>query len=242
MESKQYCSRCGKALGTEAGADGPVTVEMTGEILCGECLMKMLESVSPPVNDNHEVKEFMNKASNDIVRQTGIEPTRIAIQCKQFMAHDVEISISNNVYTIVLIYDLIDDRKRWKQTRDYLISWIKQHPLRTESWPVQMSANQNLDKGGRFVFIFLPDSYPQPPSNFGAQVAKELCRSTDSDKLGWIVCPASSTSEQTKQQDIGNALKAWTETQKQPDSLRCIPKKVKFHFSPDECDCIIVER
>lgn len=92
------------------------------------------------------------------------------------------------------------------------------------------------------MFIFLPESYPKPASRFGKQVAQELCRGIAPDKIRWMVYPVCATNEQAKNQDIAVALSTWTRTQTDPDSLRFHPKKVRFHFSPDQCDCIIVQR
>lgn len=242
MTSQQTCDRCGKTLHPGVGPDGRISIEMTGETICGDCMMKMLEATSPPVNDNFEVKEFSKKAVNELAQLTGVKLSNISINCKQFMAHDVEIKIDNNIYQIVFVYDLIEDRIRWKQSRDYLVSWMNQHPLSNRAWNPKISANPNLVANGRFVFIFLPEEYPEPPNNFGAQVAQELCRSVDATKIGWMICPVSTASEERQNQDIARTISTWAGTQSQPDTLRVNSKKVKFHFSPDECTCMIVQR
>ena len=107
MTSQQTCDRCGKILHHGVGPDGPMSIEMTGETICGDCMMKMLESISPPVNDNFEVKEFSKKAVDELAQLTGVKSSSISILCKQFLSHDVEIRIDNNIYQIVLIYDLV---------------------------------------------------------------------------------------------------------------------------------------
>lgn len=242
MASQQTCNRCGKTLRSGVDTDGPVHIEMTGETICGDCMMKMLAAVSPPVNDNFEVKEFSKKAVNELAQITGVKPSSISIHCEQFMSHDVEIKIDNNIYQIVLIYDLIEDRIRWKQSRDYLVSWMNQHPLSNRTWSPKTSANPNLVDNGRFVFIFIPEEYPEPPNNFGAQVAKELCRPVDATKIGWMVCPVSTASQERQNQDVASTISAWVGTQSQPDTLRVNVKKVKFHFSSEECTCMIVQR
>jgi len=240
--SQQTCNRCGKTLRPGVGADGPVDIEMTGETICGDCLMKMIDAISPPVNDNFETKEFLKKAVNELAQLTGVKPSNISIYSKQLMSHDIEIEIDNNIYKIMLIYDLIEDKTRWKHSRDYLVTWMNNHPLSKKSWNPKTSANQNLVANGRFVFIFLPEEYSEPPENFGSQVAHELCRSVDTTKIGWIVCPVSTASEELHNHEIGSSIATWAGTQSQPDSLRFDMKKVKFHFSPDEFTCIIVQR
>lgn len=77
MKSQKTCDRCGKTLHPGTGPDGPTSIEMTGETICGDCMMKMLEAISPPVNDNFEVKEFSKKAVNELAQLTGVKLSSI---------------------------------------------------------------------------------------------------------------------------------------------------------------------
>jgi hypothetical protein len=242
MESKKNCERCGKKLSLGIGPDGPVGIEMTGETICGDCYMKMMQAISPPVNDNYEVKEFRNKIIRELTQPLSLDESCFSLYCEQFMSSDVEIKIIDNIYHIKFLYDLIEDMNRWKKVSNYLISWIMQHPLSRRTWSKQTSASQILVIGGQFVFIFIPEEFPEPPKNFGSQVAMKLCPSLDATKIGWMVCPVSTTTIESHNQDINRAISEWAKTQNQPETLRFNAKKVKFHFSPDECDCYIIHR
>src|SRR4051794_24466471 len=116
MTSRQTCARCQKTLTPGLGPDGPLHFAMTGETICGDCMMLMLAAASPAVDDNAEVKEFRRAATQELARSTGVKESSISIHCKQFISHDVEITIENQRYEIVLIYDLITDRPRWRQS------------------------------------------------------------------------------------------------------------------------------
>jgi len=241
MSTTKLCAQCDKPLQRD-GAGEPVTIKMTGETICGACLMDMMESKAPSAEDNIEVKDFTHEAIIDLASKAGVFPDQISLCCKQFRASDVEIKIVDNIYTIIYLYDLIEDRKRWSLARDYLVAWMNQHPLRRQAWPVLKSANQMLSSDGRFLFIFLPGSFPQPPTDWVVGVAQELCRGINPGKLGWRVCSVTTTSEQETEGDINDALLSWAETQSHPETLKCIRKSVKFPFAEERCSCVIVQR
>jgi hypothetical protein len=238
----QTCDRCGKTLQRDTGPNMPIKNQMTGETYCGDCMMQMLESMSTPVNDNFEVKEFSKKAADELALLAGVKSSSISMMSKQFLSFDVEIKVNNNVYEVVYIYDLIRNRSRWIAARDYLVSWIKQHQLSRKTWNTKTSANPNLVQDGRFVLIFLPEVYPEPPSSIGAQVAKELCSAVDPAKLGWMICPVAIDSEEHNKRDIVQAISTWANTQSRPETLRFNSKTIKVKSAPEKWTCFVVQR
>jgi hypothetical protein len=243
MKSQQTCDRCGKTLraGT-MGPDTPVHFDQTGEAICGECMMKMMESISPPVDDNYEVKEFKKRAGNELSRLSGVDISSISLHCKQFISHDVETKIDNNIYDITFIYELIEDTSRWRQARDYMVTWMRQHPLSNKTWTQRNSANTTLVDKGRIVLIFPPENFPEPPFDFGQRIAQQLCPSIDAKKLGWIVYPVNTATEESEKREIGEFLRAWASTQSHPETLKVDMKGLKVQSFPREFTCVIVYR
>ena len=170
MTLSQTCDRCGKGLGSGIGADGPVGIEMTGESICGDCMMKMMESVAPSLVDDIDAQAFAASVVDFLAQKTGLPPSRFSVALKTFLSHDVEIKAAENCYQIVVLIDLAHDPSRYTPAREYLVSWIKEHPMSAGNWVVQKSTNQELSPSGRFVFLFLPETYPPPPTEFGAKV------------------------------------------------------------------------
>jgi hypothetical protein len=164
------------------------------------------------------------------------------MRCNQFTNHDVEINVKDGRYEVTIIYDLLADKARWRASRDYLVSWMKAHPIRRVTWSARASENTQLADGGRFVFIFLPEEFPEPPSELGKQVAHELCRTAPGPSIGWMVCPVSTASKDLSDQDMGHAVKNWAQRQTRPETLHVQIKEVKFRFAADPCTCMIVER
>ena len=219
-----------------------VTIEMTGETICGECLGAMIESKSPPVDDDPRVKGFREQIVTELARRTGVEPSCISVTCKRWYGHDVSITKEKNTYQITVLYDLMLEPKRWGEARDYLVSWIREHPIPKRTWDARQSSSNALSSIDRFVFIFLPEEFPEPPVEFGPSVAQELCRPIDSSRLGWMVCPVSSGSLNERNMEIVQVLQAWAQRQHQPDTILFNHKTVKFKFATEKCTCVVAQR
>ncbi len=243
MKKKETCDRCGKTLRAEtknAGPDTPVRIDQTGESICGECLMKMISSMSPPVDDNYETKEFLRNISQDLATQVGIDESKLSLRCEQFLSHDVHIQSEKDVYKIELLYDLIEDHDRWSKARAYLLSWIAQHPPIMNTQKPKASRNTKLARNGKFVFIFLPENYPKVPDSFAPKVALEISNLSNKRKVGWMLQPVFG-GEEYQAHYAANIVNQWTASQKNPDSLNFSQKILRFKFSPQKCFCIIAE-
>jgi hypothetical protein len=218
----------------------PIKFENTGETLCADCAIKTVGDMMPDESDP-ATEQFLKETIKVISIKTDVDPILFTVHCKTFSNSDVEIRRNARGYELTLYRLLMFNPEQINKVIDYVVSWIKKHPLEINDLKTKCIGPQQLADDGLFIFLFIPAGRPFPDDADLSYMSHQIAPGVSSNKLGWRVLLQPEDTGPENHAFIGDTLRSWSGEQNDMQGIKLAQKPVQTK-SGRKLNCLIAYR
>ena len=231
-KKKQTCKRCGKTIAERTGAtgvdatDAPFVFKNTGETLCADCAINALGEAMPE-ESSPATEAFIEKTIKEISVRADVDPALFTARCKTFVPSDVEIRKAARGYDVTFFRLLMANPQQTENVVDYVVNWIREHPLEVGELTTKRIGPQQLNEGGMFVFLFIPAGRPFPDDEDITHMSNQIAPGFPPTELGWRILSQPQDVGTENHAFIADTLKNWSQEQGNAEGIKLAPKPVE---------------
>lgn len=248
-DARIRCDRCGKAVIPasigKVNDDTLVTNEQTGERLCMACMIAFMQSMAPAEETSPEAQQLVRAATSSVAARTGVPLSKLQAKCMAIMGTDVEVVNLVDHYEIIWFLLLKDNPYLLQRSIDYVVDWIREHPLPSTTSILQSGPLRPLITRRYAAFLFIPPQFAGIPANVVTSIVDELASRYGVSDWDWCLYCLPKGSEAEQKRYIGVTLQAWIVTQSDNDTLRFDEKSITLQEATRgniDMTCIVVYR
>lgn len=242
-KKQKKCDRCGKVLMSASAAptnkDTEIVFESTGEIICFECLGKMMEGFAPSEETGPEADRLISFITQNVAKRTKLPTSAFKIICKSFVDTDVTIKRIGNQYEMIWYYFIKDDPEQLEKAIDYVVNWIDEHPISQNKILPSKEIFEPLVGNQKFVFFFTPEEHVLASRpELTERVLTEILPSYNPRQYKWKVWTVPKGSDAEQRSFMASVIKQWTSAQIKQKEVLFDQKGVTFS-NGETITCII---
>jgi hypothetical protein len=208
--------------------DSEITAESTGEILCAECVFKMIEVHAPAEETGPEAERLIAFITQSVVKRTNLPASTFILKCKPFADTDVSIQVKGDHYEMTWYYFIKDNPEQLKKAIDYVVNWINEHPVNQNKILPDKENFVPLNGKKKFVFFFIPSNIQALPPELARKIITDLVPSAKPHESEWRVWTVPDGSDAEKRSFMATIVAQWANAQHKPHEVLLDHKGVAF--------------